>query len=169
MFCCYSAAKLGARLTKGCMRHSKCFPVWCSPRFCPPKSQGQKDLKPGLIQKAVTGVRLGETTGSKACKASLGTRPALLSISCPQGSELRSCRKLDSGEVRIPFSTAPEALVPGSRLWDLTSPPQDFRTLVPRIKKKPLEDSTRLGNPGLSPPPQGPWAQPLPAPAPLPR
>jgi hypothetical protein len=40
-------------------------------------------------------VRLGET---KACEAGLGSRPALLSISCPQGSELRSwsCRKSDS-------------------------------------------------------------------------
>lgn len=168
MFCCYSAAKLGGRLTKRCMKHSKCFLFGAVPGSVRP-SQSQKDLKPGLIQKAVTGVRLGETTGSKACKASLGTRPALLSISCPQGSELRSCRKLDSGEVRIPFCTAPEALVPGLRLWDMTSPPQDFRPLVPRIKKKPLEDSTRLGNPGLSPPPQGPWAQPLSAPAPLPR
>lgn len=56
----------------------------------------QKEMKPRLVQKAPTEVRLGETTRSKACKAGPGTRPALLSISCPQGSELRSCRKLDS-------------------------------------------------------------------------
>lgn len=100
---------------------------------------------------------LGETTRSRACKVGLGTRPALLSISCPQGSETRVCRKSGSpGGVPtdpLPHSacgTGPSAGNQSSlgspRLGDVTSPPQDFRTLGPHSQEKPLEDSASFGN-----------------------